>query len=62
MGSPMLLHSLDRTYEMLQPWRPDELGFIDFLNWHSLSRDSMPQDEIEAFGEAGGAYGAYLIK
>lgn len=62
MGSPMTMHSLERTLQMIEPWRPDEPGFVDFLHWHSLTRDTMVQDDLEAFSASGGAYGAYLVK
>jgi hypothetical protein len=62
MGTPLQFHSLQDTLQMLHPWRLDDHGFIDFLNWHSLSRDTLAQDDLEAFGAAGGASGAYLVK
>jgi hypothetical protein len=62
MGSPMKLHTLERTKQILQPWHPDEAGFVDFLRWHGLDRDTMVQEDVEAFGATGGAFGAYLVK
>lgn len=62
MGSPIMLRSLAETEEILRPWRADEPGFIDLLSWHSLGQDALSQEDIEAFGAAGGSYGAYLIK
>lgn len=62
MGSALTFHSLAKTHHMLHPWRPDEHGFVDFINWHSLTRDTMAQEDLAAFSESGGAFGAYLIK
>jgi hypothetical protein len=62
MGSPFFIRSLDETIQLLQPWRPDEPGFVDLLSWHSLNGDMLSQEDIDAFGAAGGSYGSYLVK
>jgi hypothetical protein len=62
MGAPFFVRSLAETERLLEPWRADEPGFIDLLRWHSLSGEALTQADIDSFGEAGGSYGAYLIK
>lgn len=62
IGSPLQLRSLEETQRILSPWRPDESGFIDLLSWHSVSRDTLSEEDIRAFGTTGGSYGAYMVK
>jgi O-methyltransferase involved in polyketide biosynthesis len=62
MGTPLYFRSLDQLGAILHPWRADAPGFIDLLSWHSLGRDTLSPDELRAWGEAGGGYGAYLVK
>jgi hypothetical protein len=62
MGSPLSIHSLGAIQQILHPWRADDHGFVDLLDWHSLGRDTLSAEDVEAFGNAGGSAGAYLIK
>lgn len=62
MGTPLRFHSLEKTLQMVHPWRPDERGFVDFLDWHGLDRETLSAEDREAFGGFAGAAGAYLMK
>ncbi len=62
MGSQVFLRPLERYLELVQPWRPNEQGFITLLEWHGFDRSEMSQDDLRAIGPSGGGYGAYLVK
>jgi hypothetical protein len=62
MGSPLRLRTLEEYQTLTQPWRPDEKGFIPFMDWHGIDRSEMGEEDLRAFGVAGGGYGAYLTK
>ncbi|MCG8349147.1 MAG: hypothetical protein MI924_15360, partial [Chloroflexales bacterium] len=62
MGSPLHSRSLSHINQLIQPWRPDEPGFVSLLDWHSLEQRIMTDEDRAAFGVAGGGYGAYLVK
>lgn len=62
MGSPLYVQSLEQLEQTLFPWHSDQHGYIDLLSWHGLGKETMTPDEIRAWGEAGGGYGAYLVK
>lgn len=62
MGSPAYIRNLEETQSLLKPWRADGAGFIDLLSWHSLGQDALSQEDADAFGNAGGGFGAYLVK
>lgn len=62
MGSPMYFRPLDYIQQLVQPWRVDEFGFTSLIDWHSLGEGTLTDDDRDAFGAAGGGYGAYLIK
>lgn len=62
MGTPITPRPLEQIEHLLQPWRPDAGGWTSLLDWHSLDQNAMTADDRQAFGAAGGGYGAYLIK
>lgn len=62
LGSPMYVRSLATYQQLLQPWQPDERGFISFLDWHNLDQSIMNPSDQQSLGQSGGGYGAYLIK
>jgi hypothetical protein len=62
MGTQLYFQSLDSLQQTLHPWCVDEPGFVDLLSWHELGREAMSEDDVKMWGEAGGAYGAYLVK
>jgi hypothetical protein len=62
MGTPGYPRSLERYKELLQPWRPDEKGFISLLEWHGLDQAEMTEEDQQSWGPTGIGYGAYLIK
>lgn len=61
-GSPAYIRSLPDMQELIKPWCADDAGFIDLLSWHSLAQDALSPEDADAFGAAGGGYGAYLVK
>ena len=62
MGSKLHSHSLDVCREVLQPWRPDENGFVSLFDLHGFGREEMSQGDLDTFGAGGAGYGAYLVK
>jgi hypothetical protein len=62
MGTPIYLRYLDEFLTLLSPWKPDEKGFISLLDWHGISEKEMSSQDLDAVGQAGGGYGAYLVK
>jgi hypothetical protein len=62
MGAPLYFRNLEEYESILAPWSADQAGFVDLLSWHSLGSDTLTQEDVEAFGAAGGGYGAYLVK
>ncbi len=61
-GTVIHNRSLERYIEMLQPWKPDEKGFVSLLEWHGLDALELGKEDIESFEPMGGGYGAYLTK
>ena len=62
MGTPVYVRPLEKYQKLIQPWHPDEKGFIPLLTWHGLDESEMTDADREAFGPSGIGYGAYLIK
>jgi hypothetical protein len=62
MGTPIHLRTLPELLELVKPWHADDLGFVSLLDWHSMDKDTMSEEDVAAFGASGGAYGAYLLK
>ncbi len=62
MGTQTYFRSLARNLELLQPWKPDENGFIPLLTWHGFDEAEMSEEEIKIMGPGGIGYGAYLVK
>ncbi len=62
MGSPFQIRSLNRYQELLQPWRPDDRGFISFLDWHGFDQSLLDDRDREVFGATGTGYGVYLTR
>lgn len=62
MGTPVYAHSLEKSQQLVQPWYADDQGYIELLEWHSMGQDTLTEEDVQAFGDAGGGYGAYLIK
>jgi hypothetical protein len=62
MGSPLHARPLEQYLQLLQPWQPDEKGFLSLLEWQGLDQTELGQEDQQAFGPLGGGYGAYLVK
>ena len=62
IGTPMHFRSLDRFRELVVPWHPDEHGYISLLDWHGFDKEILSGEDEDAWGQAGGNFGAYLIK
>lgn len=62
MGSPAYIRSLGAYKELLQPWLPDENGFVSLLEWHGFDQSEMGKEDRQSFGPTGVGYGAYLVK
>ncbi len=62
MGSPTYFRFLDQYEKLLQPWKPDENGYISLLKWHGFDESVMTEDDRKSLGPAGIGYGSYLIK
>jgi hypothetical protein len=62
MGMPANIRSLEKYEQLLQPWCTGDKGFVPLLEWHDLDRSLMTEDDVKAWGESGGGYGAYLTK
>jgi hypothetical protein len=62
LGTPLHPRSPEAYEELLQPWRPDESGFISLLAWHGFDESIMTKEDRDAFGPGGLGYGMYLIK
>ncbi|MCG8347621.1 MAG: SAM-dependent methyltransferase [Chloroflexales bacterium] len=62
MGNPLYLRSMNHVHQLIHPWRSDEPGFVSLLDWHSLEQHTLTVEDRIALGEAGGGYGAYLVK
>ncbi len=62
MGSRMYYRPLERFKELLQPWRADGRGFISLLDWHGFDVSELSEEDLRAWGSAGGNFGAYLVK
>jgi hypothetical protein len=63
-GTPLHVRVLKDYELLLNPWRPDEGGFVSLLNWHGIDLDQLgmiPEDR-EIVGATGGGFGAYLHK
>lgn len=62
MGSPMHYRPLDKFRELLKPWHTDKQDFVSLIDWHGFDQSLLAQGDKSAWGDAGGNYGAYLIK
>ncbi len=62
LNEPIYVRSLERVEQIVAPWKPDERGFVSFLDWHGLDSSSMTPEDLDAVGPTGGGYGAYLVK
>lgn len=64
MGTPVYNRSLDKLYELLNPWKPDQGGFVSLLEWHGFDRSEvgMTDEDLRTVGESGGGHGVYLVK
>lgn len=62
IGSTLHMRSEARFRELLEPWSPDDRGFISFLNWHNLDQSIMTPEDAVTAGPAGSGAGAYLFK
>ncbi|MDW8068623.1 MAG: SAM-dependent methyltransferase [Anaerolineae bacterium] len=61
MGEPVYYRPLSVFRELVQPWRPDELGFRTMEEWHGL-QETMTEEDKQYAAAGGGGYGVYLIK
>jgi hypothetical protein len=62
MGSPAYIRPLEAYRELVQPWRPDEGGFVSLLEWHGFDQTEMGKEDRGIWGPGGIGYGVYLVK
>lgn len=63
MNEPLYPRTQADCPRLVQPWHPDERGFVSFTQWHGLDPyQFMTPADLEAVGPTGGGYAAYLIK
>ncbi len=63
MGAPMHYRPLARFKELIQPWHPDEMGFVSLVDWHGFDPSTLMDDQARStWSESGGNYGAYLVR
>ena len=62
MGTPLHLRTRAEYQQLVQPWHPDEKGFVPLLEWHGFDPTEMSAEDRQIVGAAGGGYGAYLVK
>ncbi|NOZ48918.1 MAG: hypothetical protein GXP37_02575 [Chloroflexi bacterium] len=60
-GTPLYGRSIDRTLELMQPWRPDKPGFISLFDWHGMPAELMGDVDRRVLGKGGAGYGGYFI-
>ena len=60
LGTPLYVRSLEQYRELVQPWQPDERGFVSLLEWHGLDESVMSEEDLRTVSKSGGGYGAYL--
>ncbi len=61
-GSKLHGRSLEAYQALLEPWHPDDKGFMSLLEWHGFDQTEMSDVERRAFGSGGPGYGAFLVK
>ena len=62
MGTPMYFRSLEKFRRLVEPWQADGRGWVSLLDWHGFDQTIINTDDQQAWGQAGGNFGAYLIK
>lgn len=62
IGSRLYLRPLSAMMQLIHPWHPDENGLVSIMDWHGIERSEMTAEDLAGFGQAGGGYGAYLLK
>ena len=60
-GQEIYLRPLEVFKELIEPWRPDELGYRSMEEWHGIEV-AMSEEDLKSFAAGGGGYGVYLIK
>jgi hypothetical protein len=62
IGSRLYFRPLSTMMQLIHPWHPDESGLVSIMDWHGIERSEMTAEDLAGFGQAGGGYGAYLLK
>jgi len=62
MGAQLYYRPLEKFQQLLQPWHPDEKGFVSFVEWHGFDEAVMSQEDQQAWSKTGGNFGAYLSR
>lgn len=61
MGSAINFRPLKRFRELLAPWHPDT-DFVSLLDWHSVDKEIMSNEDQSVWSVTSGMYGSYLVK
>jgi hypothetical protein len=61
MGEEMYFRSVEAFQALVEPWRPDRLGFRTMEEWHGI-QVAMSAEDRAFFPEGISGYGVYLVK
>ena len=61
MGEEVHFRPLEVFKRLIEPWRPDELGYRTMEKWHGIEV-AMSEEDLKTFAEGGAGYGVYLVK
>jgi hypothetical protein len=62
MGQPIYIRAIAAYQALVVPWHADAGGIVPLLEWHGMTQREMTEEDRQAWGAAGGGYGAYLVK
>jgi hypothetical protein len=61
MGEEVHFRPLEVFKRLIEPWRPDELGYRTMEKWHGIEV-AMSEEDLKTFAAGGAGYGVYLVK
>lgn len=61
MGEELYFRPLEVFKKLIEPWRPDELGYRTMEEWHGIEV-AMSEEDLETFVAGGSGYGVYLVR
>lgn len=62
MGTPVYPRGRVEYERLIEPWKPDDNGFVSLLEWHGFDQSELRNEDLAVFGSSGAGYGAYLQK